>query len=205
MGEQCEPLLRASPLEQIRHLQHLGILHRELLCLFCTTPMHLRPSKQTCDGYAWECCHAECSKRKTTRSIRFGSVFAGSKVTLPRLFKIICLWYMEIQVGKIPEFVDVSRRTAIDMYARLQYVVITAFDLSTVRLGGSGIICQIDESLFSHKAKNHVGRVPEEPIWVFGICDTSTTPAKVSCRLCLTDPKKPCCQSLLVFASLVPL
>ena len=45
------------------------------------------------------------------------------------------------------------------------------------QLGGPGVIVQIDESLFSHKAKYRRGRLPKEPIWVFGIVDTSYSPA----------------------------
>ena len=52
-------------------------------------------------------------------------------------------------------------------------------DVDPIRLGGPGVVCQIDESLFCHKQKNHVGRVSENQIWVFGIADTSFRPAKV--------------------------
>ncbi|KAG0434044.1 hypothetical protein DMUE_5325 [Dictyocoela muelleri] len=45
-------------------------------------------------------------------------------------------------------------------------------------LGGPGIICQVDESLFCHKAKYNRGRRGEDRIWVFGICDTSFVSAK---------------------------
>lgn len=45
-----------------------------------------------------------------------------------------------------------------------------------VKLGGPGVVIQIDESCFSHKPKHHRGRGPHTPIWVFGILDTSTSP-----------------------------
>ena len=46
-----------------------------------------------------------------------------------------------------------------------------------IRLGGRNVIVQIDESCFSHKAKYHRGRAPNDPICVFGIIDTSFKPA----------------------------
>ncbi|KAF9744318.1 hypothetical protein NGRA_3576 [Nosema granulosis] len=49
--------------------------------------------------------------------------------------------------------------------------------MEPIRLGGLGIICQIDESLFVHKVKYHRGRAPRRQVWVFGIVDTSTSPA----------------------------
>lgn len=45
-------------------------------------------------------------------------------------------------------------------------------------MGGSGKICQIDESLLCHKPKNHRGRSSTYQIWCFGIVDTSTSPSK---------------------------
>ena len=36
---------------------------------------------------------------------------------------------------------------------------------------------QIDESLFRHKPKNHRGRATSREVWVFGLCDTSHSPA----------------------------
>ena len=47
-----------------------------------------------------------------------------------------------------------------------------------MKLGGPGVICQIDESAFSHKPKYHRGRAPKSEIWVFGIVDTSFTPGR---------------------------
>ena len=44
--------------------------------------------------------------------------------------------------------------------------------------GGPGIICQIDESLFCHKQKYGKGRASETQTWVFGIADTSFSPAR---------------------------
>ena len=43
-------------------------------------------------------------------------------------------------------------------------------------LGGPGVV-QIDESLFQHKHKYHQGRAPWNEVWVFGMCDTSQSPA----------------------------
>ena len=37
---------------------------------------------------------------------------------------------------------------------------------------------QVDESMFHHKQRQHVGRVARNPVWGFGAVDTSFTPAK---------------------------
>ncbi|KCZ77926.1 hypothetical protein H311_01053 [Anncaliia algerae PRA109] len=45
--------------------------------------------------------------------------------------------------------------------------------MRNILVGGPGIVCQIDESCFSHRVKAHMGRVPQNPGWVFGMVDTS--------------------------------
>ena len=38
-------------------------------------------------------------------------------------------------------------------------------------LGGTNVICQIDESMFRYKQKYHRGRISQENRWVFGIIE----------------------------------
>ena len=63
--------------------------------------------------------------------------------------------------------------------ARLRKVCANFVAQNPVRLGGDGIVVQIDENLFRHKQKYYVGRQPEREIWVFGLADVSFTPTKI--------------------------
>jgi len=92
------------------------------------------------------------------------------------VFKMIYLWAEEIQIHEVLEFSAVERKRVGEMFSRLRQAIFSRTSEEPVRLGGHNIICQIDESLFSHKQKNHVGRVPQEPVWVFGIVDASQRP-----------------------------
>ena len=47
-----------------------------------------------------------------------------------------------------------------------------------VKLGGQGIICQIDESMFRYKQKYHTGRISQQNPWIFGIIETGRYPSK---------------------------
>lgn len=87
------------------------------------------------------------------------------------------LWATEIPLCKVGRFVSVNRKTAGEMYARLRFAVATKYPRENMRLGGYNTICQVDESLFSHKPKYGRGRMPRSPIWVLGIADSSRTPA----------------------------
>jgi hypothetical protein len=49
----------------------------------------------------------------------------------------------------------------------------------TLQLRDPGIICEVYESLMSHKVKAHRGRAPSEQIWVFCIVDKITKPATI--------------------------
>src|SRR6187402_2665159 len=64
------------------------------------------------------------------------------------------------------------------IYRSLRDICRKYFADNPIRLGGTGVICQIDESLFAYKPKYHRGRAPENEKWIFGIVDTSFTPAR---------------------------
>jgi ISXO2-like transposase domain len=63
------------------------------------------------------------------------------------------------------------------IYAFLRDICRKYLDSNPMVLGGEDIVCQVDESVFSYKPKYHRGRAPEKQKWVFGIVDTSFTPA----------------------------
>jgi len=174
--ELYEPMASMPILEQIQLLQNIGLLSADQKCSFCAEYMRLRPYPKVSDQHAWECGNGNCEKYRTTVSVRNGSVFSGSRISLFRLFKLLFLWAKEVPIHEAVEFVGIGRKAAGEMYSRLRDTVVLRTSEEPVRLGGYGIICQIDESLFSHKQKNHVGRVPQEPVWVFGIVDTSQRP-----------------------------
>ena len=68
-----------------------------------------------------------CTACKTTKSIRHNSFFSKSKLTLQQWF--------------------------VDIYQWLQEVCSTKLLATPIQLGGTGVVVQIDESLFRHKPK----------------------------------------------------
>ena len=65
---------------------------------------------------------------------------------------------------------DLNKQTIISWFRRFRKVCTLAINNSESKLGGhiSGNVVEIDESLFARKIKYHKGRVPRDPIWVFG-------------------------------------
>jgi transposase-like protein len=118
-----------------------------------------------------------CIKHKTTLCIRTGSPFSDVRISLGSILFSIHKWSVGASVTQACEEVGISKPTMILIYKYLRDICRRYFVANPVRLGGPGVTCQVDESLFGYKPKYHRGRAPEEERWVFGIVDTRFRPA----------------------------
>ncbi|XP_019863338.1 PREDICTED: uncharacterized protein LOC100639804 [Amphimedon queenslandica] len=135
--------------------------------------MRERPRAQAgSDGKCWYC--PTC---KTTRSIRHGSFFSQSKITLQKWMILMLWWSREYPVTDASREAEVNPDTAVDVYGWLRDVCSTKLISVPIVLGGPGKVVQIDESLFRHKPKHHRGRATRQELWVFGMVDTSFQPS----------------------------
>jgi transposase-like protein len=159
----------------IEFLQRKGLLKRSLQCPSCFSPMTWIKSSAVQDGYRWKCMTRSCMKYKTTLTIRTGSPFDDVRISLKDIIHSI---YIECSVERASEEVGLSKPTMIQIYAFLRRICKKYFAENPIRLGGPGVECQVDESLFVYKPKYHRGRAPEQERWVFGIVDTSFAPAR---------------------------
>ena len=159
-----------------------------------------RPRNDISDGVRWR-----CRRCKTSKSIRDGSFFAMSKVTLQKWLILIFWWTQQYPVTNATRIAEVDEGTAIDVYRWLREICSNKLLLMPMILGGPGIVVQIDESLFRHKPKvinfliientvilkdiihlhtysmthvlqNHRGRSTTTEVWVFGMVDVSHSP-----------------------------
>ena len=110
--------------------------------------MQERPRRDVGDGVSWWC--SSCKGRK---SIRDGSFFNKSRLTLQKWLLIMYLWARQYPVTDVAEEAEVELHTAIDIYQWLREVCSTWLLQAPIVLGGPGKIVQIDESLFRHKPK----------------------------------------------------
>ncbi|KCZ79878.1 hypothetical protein H312_02728 [Anncaliia algerae PRA339] len=124
------------------------------------------------------CRNLSCPFKKTTKSIRIGSIFESIKLSLINILTVIISWTLNKNVSIINTEFGISKRLIIKIFAKLRLIVKFHLDNDPIRLGGVGKSCQIDESLFCHKVKAHRGRSPVEQLWVFGIVDPSYAPAR---------------------------
>ena len=172
-----KPLLVEDPLPVIIWMKQHGLLRRELKCQHCDKNMKWTNRSVLQDKYAWKCQFKDCEKYQQYESIRKGSFFFRSKLSLQKWVEAIFFWCEQTSVTHSVNFLNLSRVTVIDIHNFCREVCSKYFENNPIKLGGSGVTVQIDESCFSHKPKFHRGRAPIKPLWVFGIVDTSTTPS----------------------------
>lgn len=146
----------------------------------------------------WRCPAESCKK---SVGLRDGTFFAKSHLTLQQWMLLLHWWIREYPVKDAAEEAKISERSAIQIYQYFRDICSWRIlnNDAPLMLGGPGVIVQIDESLFRHKPKvnvwtsepslglmwtivnslfqHHRGRPTSQPVWVFGMCDTSQTPA----------------------------
>lgn len=170
------PILSGSPQLAITFLMNKGMLLSQASCKECGLLMKLSP-RNTIDGVVWRCHNTSCKSMKTTRSIRAGSVLEGLTLDLRKLIHMIYLWSENQALKDIVKMTGLSKCLVIRFSNYFRFSCQFYLKNNPVVLGGPGVICQVDESCFSAKQKYHVGRTVSQ-IWVLGIVDTSTVPAK---------------------------
>ena len=134
--------------ELVNFLQQKHLLASSMACSRCTLQMVLGQKSDISDGTIFRC--GSC---KTTKSLRAGSFFSKSKLTLQLWFVLLYWWVREYPVTAAAEEAKVGRDSAINVYQWLREVCSAKLLQTSIQLGGPGKIVQIDESLFRHKPK----------------------------------------------------
>jgi transposase-like protein/predicted nucleic acid-binding Zn ribbon protein len=111
---------------------------------------------------SWRVCNSKKSVWKDT-------VFNASKLPFLSIFKIIWLFSMRIELGRIIEMTGLSKTTISRYISRISRLFLIQRVVQITKIGGPGIIVEIDESKFG-KRKYHRGhRV--EGVWVLGMVE----------------------------------
>ena len=172
-----QPLIAdPDPRGMIRFLQDRGVLASAMTCDKCHVPMNLTTRNRNSDRCAFKCPKDKC---RCIKSVRHGSWFTHMRVPIQKVVWIVYLWSIHMPVGMAAQLTAVSQKSIIQIYQFLRDVCSAKLvALNGEKLGGPGVIVEIDESLFRHKPKYHRGRAPQNELWVFGMVDTSYTPCR---------------------------
>jgi transposase-like protein len=153
----------------ITFLRSKGILRDIVECSSCGNCMQTVMDKSRNDG-----CFFRCYPCKKMLSIRTGSFFSRSKLTLGQLLIFVYFWTLKISTSAIAAMLGISEHSAVD-WSNLIREVCTAKFLNerNPSLGGTGHIVQIDESVI-YKPKHHRGHALAKPSkWIFGLYDVT--------------------------------
>ena len=134
-------------------------------------------NRQNGDGLRWMCTTQGC---RETKGLRVGTIFAQfTKTDIGRLSYAIYLWSEKVIGVRIAEITGLSEKTVTKLRQLLRQCCSNHLARNPIRInGGGGFNVEIDESMFHHKQRAHVGRVARREVWVFGLVDTHYVPAR---------------------------
>ena len=105
-------------------------------------------------------------------SIRRGSWFDHSKLTMGQVLELTYFWVKELPNKTTEEECAISNKSIVDWYNFCREVCATIIEEESTQIGGVGEVVEIDESKFG-KRKYHKGR-RVDGVWVFGGIDRRT-------------------------------
>lgn len=151
-----------------------GVLlnEEEYPCPSCGYKMVLVERNHVIDKFKWRCKnYIQPVKKKKypcnyETSLRKGTFFSRSHLTLGQIAKFICCWSQNMELKTICNEVRTSSKTAVDFANFCREVVYVQLVEKSAPIGGCGKNVEIDESKFGKRKYNRGKRV--EGQWVFG-------------------------------------
>ena len=132
--------------------------------VYCYRSMDWRACSKTKDKFVWKCGNKQCLKFKTTLSIRNNSFFEKTRIDLQMGVYVIYHKSINTLHKNISILTGPGHDKVTEMRRTFRSACVELFIRNLIFLGGSVIICQIDERSFFHKQKYHGGRTPEHQV-----------------------------------------
>ncbi len=76
----------------IQFCKDRGLIADAPVCRYCRHTLTWSAKAEVGDGYTWRCTHRGCRKRSRNCSIRHGSWFSDSKMSLKKILKLTYYW-----------------------------------------------------------------------------------------------------------------
>lgn len=152
----------------LRLAARFGLLKNRMQCRNCNGRMTVTRWQERLDGKQWHCphCHWRCS-------VRAGSFFERSHLSVRKILEIIYMWSQEFSIVQVETETRLSRVTVIDWYNFIRDICQQYVDLTAGKIGGHGCngdepnIVELDESKF-FPCKYNRGAHRGAHDWVFG-------------------------------------
>ena len=118
-----------------------GLLASRRECV-CSVRMILKERQKTTDGYIWECPLSNCRKH---RSVRVGSFFEDSNISLAKWLCVIYLWSIGESNKRLSLLTRLSLPTIVTVLDKIRNICSMKILNGNFKLGGRGKIVEIDE------------------------------------------------------------
>ena len=166
----------AMPDAAIAFCKERGLIADAPDCRYCRHPLTWSVKTDHADGFSWRCTHRGCRKRSRNCSIRHGSWFSDSKMSLKKILKLTYYWAarattsVAIRETSVHEGEQTSSKTVVDWFTFCREVCLRAVEERCSKgIGGPGMTVEIDESKFGRRKYNR-GRLVEGKWVLGGIC-----------------------------------
>lgn len=164
---------QTATIKVIEQFQDWKLLASLMVCEYCSNHMRWMSSTSNTstnrrhkfvDGYFWKCFEITCPRIYCRTSIRSGSFFERSRLTLKCWLHIFFHFSMETSISKTANVLGLRKWTICTAFTTLREYVSNYITDSTITLGGIGKHIEIDEYFLG----TH--------ICVFAQVDASVTP-----------------------------
>lgn len=146
---------------------NMEIIPRLRKCPTCGNPMSLIKDSKVSDQHRWYCRIKKGPQKHEHRlSIRTGTFFEKSNMTIEEILQIIYMWIHGHSQKNIQHEQGISSATDVDWCSFCREVCEVSIINSSEKIGGPGIVVEIDESKFAKRKYNVGHRVKGG--WVFG-------------------------------------
>lgn len=146
----------------VEKLRSCRLLASQIQCNVCGQTMSENPVQKT-DRLIFRCHKRGCRTRK---SVRTGSFFEYSKLSLCDCMLLLHLWAKNYSEKLILDEFNFSNKTTIDWFRYCRELCVEHFEMDECIIGGQGCIVEIDETMVV-KRKNNQGRLLSQG-WLFG-------------------------------------
>ncbi|XP_055948314.1 uncharacterized protein LOC129981488 [Argiope bruennichi] len=150
-----------------------GLIANKYECCKCGKDMKLVERHDISDGFEWRCkSKVKGQMHDVKRSVRKGSFFELSRMTLNEILVQVYLWVTQSKVDFNMKESKCSSKTVCDYRSYCREVCVVEMIESSMKVGGSGVTVEVDESKFGKRKFNRGKRV--EGKWVFGGVERET-------------------------------
>ena len=141
----------------------------DVLCE-CGSAFNLfKDSAYSTDGQCWKCVSSKCRRRF---SIRSGSWFQGSHLSLEKILQVTYFWARDYSNKQCSFECGVSEKTVVDWFSFCRELCVDILNSEDrySQIGGDGVVVEIDEFKFE-KSRFHKGK-RVDGVWIFGGIET---------------------------------